>query len=162
MLIYQKIKKFLPIILGLIFILILVFFAWPEYQKNNFLKQEIETKQNMLINIQNNLALLENFEIDKINKILPNEPEIPELMIQLESLAQKNGLLLKSINFNKSTGQVMTTVKLAGSYQAFKNYLNDLEINLRITDVININFESPEQKMGSYNFNLTIRNYYGF
>lgn len=161
MLIYQKIKKFLPAILGLVLILVLIFLTWPEYQKFNAVSIEVKNKQQKLENHQKNLELLKSIkDINKIDKILPDEPEIPELMVQVEALAQKSGLILKTIDFKKGDGEITSNIKTAGSYQAFKKYLKFLESNLRLIDVVNISFESPEQG-NFYNFSLTIKSYYG-
>jgi len=81
-------------------------------------------------------------------------------MIQMETMASQNNLILKSINFTENTSSITAQTALAGTYQALKNYLKALENNLRLMDIVNLNFQAP--KDGSfYNFNLTIKSYYG-
>lgn len=146
---YQKIKKILPVILILVFILIFYFLSWPAYQQIQNTKKLIKIKQDALDTLQ---MLKELPALDKIDKILPDNPKIPELLVQLESLAQTHGMILKSIDFNKD--ELTAKMQIAGTYQNFKKYLKAVENNLRLLDITNLSFENND-------FNLTIKSYYG-
>lgn len=149
---YQKIKKFIPAVLILAGVLIFIFASWPAYQQFKNLQANNKTKQQEFLHQQKILQESKNLaNIDKLDKILPDKPEIPELIVQLEALASENGMILKSINFNKD--KLTAQVQLAGKYQAFKKYLQALESNLRLLDITNLSFQDN-------NFNLFIKAYH--
>jgi len=112
-------------------------------------------------------------ESQRIFFALPKEKDIPNLLIQFETLALTNGLLLELIRFGKidepekgissqrlseqsPQEPVQPTKKLAlrslpvdliisGSYSAFKKYLADLEKNIRSMDVHSIRLTTPTE-----------------
>ncbi|MFH1392294.1 MAG: type 4a pilus biogenesis protein PilO [bacterium] len=160
---YLKIKKFIPVLLILGFILILLFLIIPGQSKIKNLKLSIKAKQEALQNQEQQSQLFqelkESKKLEELNQILPSNPEVPELLLQLENMASQNNLILKSINFTESQNEITAQATLAGSYNALKNYIQALENNLRLIDLVSLNFQSP--KDGSYyNFNLTIKAYY--
>jgi len=122
-------------------------------------------------------------EADKLFLALPNEKDVPFLLVQFESLASSNGLLLDSISFEeiekKKTNIKETTVqdssqllylianiKINGSYDAFKNYLKALENGVRAIDVYSINFtpftnkSNPSAILDVFEFNIRAKAYY--
>lgn len=161
---YLKIKKFIPVLLILTSVLILFFFTMPVFNKIKNLRSIIKTKQTEFQNQQERLRSFEEFQktngFEKLNQILPNQPEIPELMMQLETMASQNNLILKTINFTEAQNEITGQITLAGSYQDLKNYLQALENNLRLIDVINLNFRAAKEE-SVYDFNLTLKAYYG-
>lgn len=70
-------------------------------------------------------------------------------------------------NFNVVVGQtktptyqiMSTTMDVSGSYEAFKDFLRDLESSVRITDVESLSF-SPTSGSSSFNFKLSLKTYY--
>lgn len=70
----------------------------------------------------------------------------------LPTLPQTSGLLPKTIN---DIGVMMT---IGGSYEAFKEFLADLESSVRITDVINITIAPVAGNQ--FNFTLRLTAYY--
>jgi len=159
-----KIKKFIPVFLILGFVLIIFFLVSPTYNEVKHLGSLIEIKQAALENQEQQNQLIQELkaskELEKLDQVLPDDPEVPELMIQLETMASQNNLILKSINFSENQGEIAAQVILAGSYQAFKNYLKAVENNLRLMDVVNLDFQAPKDS-SLYDFNLTIKAYYG-
>jgi len=127
-------------------------------------------------------------DIEKLSLALPKERDLPYLITQFESLASNNGLLLESIGFNdpsKNTTKrgekieedlegltalfpyLSFDIKLNGSYQGLRGYLESLENNIRSIDVVAINFSSEQQKeesagssSGIFKFNLKLVVYY--
>jgi len=161
---FLKIKKFIPALLILGFILIIFYLVSPTYNKVKNLRSLVKTKREVLQNQEKQQQLFQELkqskELEKLDQILPDNPEIPELMIQLETMASQNNLILKSINFTESQNEITSQIALAGSYNALKNYLKALENNLRLMDIVNLNFQAPKEN-SFYNFNLTIKSYYG-
>lgn len=110
-------------------------------------------------------------DIDKLEKILPEEKDIPGLFVQLQALAEDHGFLLTSVSIgdmpdntaNKksvATIQKMNiSINLIGrgtsSYTEVKNFLSALEYNLRLFDVNAVYF-SPD----SSEYSINIFTYY--
>jgi len=113
--------------------------------------------------------------VEKVLLALPEEKDLPQLLVQFEKIAVNNGLLLESIEFgeiskkeesdfirsikdyetlNQSKKMLSTfpnssvLLKVAGSYSAFKNYISALEKNVRSMDIYSIQF-SNDSKMRS-------------
>lgn len=160
---YLKIKKYIPVLLFFAFILILFILIFPAYNNIRDLRTMIKTKQEVLKNQKEQVQLFQELkqskELEKLDKILPDNPEIPELMIQLETMASQNNLILKSINFTESQDEITAQIVLAGSYNVLKNYLKALENNLRLMDVVSLNFQAPKES-SFHDFNLIIKAYY--
>jgi len=104
----------------------------------------------------------------KILEILPTEKDIPSVLIQLEVLANRNKLNMDSINISEpeKTGDinaveskvqtmVLNLALSGGNYFDLKNYLIDIEKNLRLMDIRSIMY-APASKT----YNLTIHTYY--
>lgn len=124
----------------------------------------------------------------KLNALLPEEPEIGNLLTVYESVAKRNGLSLVSIDFSggaqarsggaqaarqkdvlgKNQKIVKTVVSgaiplpvtqsLQGSYDAFRNYLGDLEFLLNLTDITDISFSPAD--LQNANFSIQGTTYY--
>lgn len=182
-------KNFLlVIILSAFLILALGFFIIikPKYDRVNKEYEEVEelkvnyrifydnfndTKD--LLSIYNDLS---SEDIEKVNKIIPSK-DLPEnLITELNSLINRNGLLMTSINIisdededsvkktsKKSKNEAVNTLPaqigtikvstniLGVDYNSFKNLVVVLENNLRIFDVESIGF-SPEAGACSLEF----------
>ncbi len=110
--------------------------------------------------------------VKDIVSVLPKEKDLPYLMNQFEVLAASNGLLLESLKFNEEieregkdsklsqkklnqTEEIIplfpylsVEIRLNGSYQGLKSYLEDLENSVRLMDVKEIGFRSERDKGG--------------
>jgi len=107
--------------------------------------------------------------IDRLNKILPTNAGSMKFILEMESIVQKNGMTLKSIdikekeerktsekvNFgdeNKSWETAPFSLRLSGSYKSFYSFLKDIEKNLRLTDITTLSFSAGEADF--YEFNV--------
>lgn len=110
-------------------------------------------------------------DVASFSKSIPDGQNIPELLVNLETLASENGLIFSGVNFKpkdlKAVGikTLIMEMKLKGSYPALKNYLEAMEKSLRIFDVISISFAgvAPGQigaKIDNLEFNLLVNTYY--
>jgi len=152
----------------LLFILILgcLIFILPKYksvskeindaklhQEETIFKQKSYLAQLNRLNVT--YGKITDEQKNKINKLLPEEPEAEKLMAQLEVLMRENGVPISSlfVKFdeeksenlnNKDIAEVNISISLAGlNYNTIKNLLNSIENNLRILDVRSLQF-SPE------------------
>jgi len=179
---------------ALVFFLIIPFWSSIQALKQELIlkKEEVTKIEELLTKTQQlNQEYQEvSADTEKIFLALPSEEDIPHLLVQFDSLAASNGLLFESIGFGKiageekgevsyneaqlSTGQVKRTissflslpldVKVMGSYDAFRLYVDALEKNIRSMDVNGIKFTSQkvgqEELSGIFNFGLLVDVYY--
>jgi hypothetical protein len=139
------------------------------------LQQEFTKRENYLRDLKKlaaNYQEVNQTDIEKLKKILPEEKDIPGLFVQLQALAEEYNFLLVNVSINESAeaAQKKTGVggikKLSislnlissgetGDYDELKEFLTTLEHNLRLFDVNAVYF-SPE----SPNYTLDIFTYY--
>ncbi|MDO8600526.1 MAG: hypothetical protein Q7R73_02820 [bacterium] len=117
-------------------------------------------------------------DITKLNQILPEGPEIGNLLSVYEALAKRNGLALISIDFSggaqvraggaqaarptsasnqkivkapSGDATLLPVVQnLQGSYDAFRRYLRDIEFLLNVTDITDISFSPSDLQNASF------------
>lgn len=124
-------------------------------------------------------------DLIKLKKILPEDPQIAELFVIAERLANRRGFSLSAIDIADSTqnsvnqtefpeGLHAMAISLAVSreitednpladdpYDAFKVFLDDLERNLRLFDVQTVSFSGiGEPNATSLSFNFTLTTYF--
>lgn len=169
-------------------VLIATLFILPAYQEAKVLRQEVASEEDSLQRKKDLIsqieALTEKFQqsqdkVEKINLIVPQDPNIPEAIIQLESLAARSGMILGSIDLGaQKSGQLqrrgedisdeetsedglryktlLMKQKVIGSYSSFKNYLKAVEENMRLIDVVSVIFSSPGSEDGRSVFEYTL------
>jgi len=151
--------------------------------------QEISQElDNLIINkdqLISSVNRISKENLDRMDVALPSNKKAAELLVFFESVAGKNSLVLKNIdleekilaertslgnprpgsaiaNTNRPSGEVNElpiTMNLLGGYDSFKNFLRDLEQNLRIIDVENINF-SATSNSSVFTFGIKVKTYY--
>ncbi|MAF20837.1 MAG: hypothetical protein CMI55_04115 [Parcubacteria group bacterium] len=152
---------------------LIFFFMAPTWSSIKLLRPEVTQLEQKVVGLEELLAetqqLKEKYqqieqEASKIALAIPQEEDLPYLLVQFEVLAASNGLLLESIGFSQTdeeakspqqktsqkTNQSKKTnpflksssvnLSISGSYSAFKNYLVALENNIRSMDVYSISF----------------------
>ncbi|NQT49899.1 type 4a pilus biogenesis protein PilO [Candidatus Kuenenbacteria bacterium] len=163
-----------------ILILAFAYCVYNVYDVNiNEMKLIVQQKQQVLAEKENELSELKsakvNYEgieesVQKMLMVLPSEKELSSIFVQLDALAYKNNLSLDTVDIAESQeldgenikSQKPTLKKLAltlsltgGDYYTLKNFLIDVEKNLRLLDVKALIYEPLA---GSYN--LTMNTYY--
>ena len=191
---FMRYFKILPLAL-IIIILILGYFILikPKYNKiRNEIETTIRQKEdnyqtyegyfNKLNDLKRAYNKIDTNNLQKINYLLPSEPEAEEILVQLESIVLRNGLLLSSVRLDwekaepqgesrkpaalgenseegemlQEIGRVRATLGVTGAdYTALKNLLKTLENNLRLIDVESIVFSPDEDTV-----TLTMSFYY--
>ena len=100
----------------------------------------------------------------KVSGIVPVDLGVPDVFVQTDAIASKNGLVLVSIDAvpddksNTSAGRKTIRVSAnvaGGTYPQFKAFLADLENALRLSDAQTVVFSS-----GSGNFGIVFKTYY--
>lgn len=111
--------------------------------------------------LQNNLSLS-----------LPIEEEVPNIVNQLQGIAKLSGVVIESVSLQRlpikpsRSGNLVTpvgtmeiTMSLKSPYESLKLYLEGIETNIRIMDVVSINIEGgATSEILSYT--LVVKTYY--
>jgi hypothetical protein len=119
--------------------------------------------------------------VEQVNTTVPISPEVPSILVMLESLAKQNGVFLTSFSPQQlgapgsqgasssgdkssagtanppGTNSVEVTANFRGPYPSLLNFLYNLERSQRITDVKSITVTSTS---GSLEGNITFKSYY--
>jgi len=170
---------FLLIIIGsaaAVFLIIIV----PKYDAIKVMQTENDSYKSSLATAtqlkQSRDALMGKYnsiakaDLDNIQILLPDSVNNIKLIIQIDSIATKNGLTsLRSVDYNaekdSSTegssgaapvgaagkapyGEFTMTFSTSGTYKNFLTFLSDIEQNLRIVDVKSISFSSAGESGG--------------
>lgn len=166
---------FLLIIIGSaigVFVLIIV----PKYDAAQAMQLENDSYKSSLATAtqlkQSRDALMGKYnsiakaDLDNIQILLPDSVNNIKLIIQIDSIATKNGLTsLRSVDYNAEKdastdgssggapvgavakapyGEFTMTFSTSGTYKNFLAFLADIEQNLRIVDVKSITFSSAD------------------
>jgi Tfp pilus assembly protein PilO len=113
-------------------------------------------------------------DLDNLKKLLPDHIDNVQLILDLNNIAKKYGMTLKGIKVetgpdsafeqgsttNKSSyGTIAVSFKVASDYPTFVSFLQDVERSLRIVDITDLTFTTPE-KTTNYDFGITIKTYW--
>ena len=162
----SKRDRHLSILLAIIILIIGFFLLRPNIKNIQSLQNQKFTLENENIILEKRLANLKelgkNFEaikdreeIKKLPLLLPKGPDIPNLLINLESLAQAKGLILSSVDieptrtWREELESTEIRVEFSGKidYQLFKTLLQTLENNLRLFEVLNFSFKPLQSSL---------------
>jgi len=186
------IKDIVSIVLILAFIGIVVFLDVPGVQGVLQTRKDIEIQKQTLIDDQIFLAKVNELtkiykdnkeSIDKIDLILPLKEDIPNLIVQVESLVFEQGLILDKLEVSTPTEDGGGTINLedvrankessvskyktltislgfTGDYSALKNFLKATEENMRLIDIESIGVSPESENMGIFRFDLSLKTYY--
>lgn len=180
-------KSLVPTILILIAIGVFYTFVNPHWQATKVLLSEKDqydqalTKSKELQRIRGDLLAQYNAmnrgDLDKLKKILPDNVDNVQLLIDLQSIASRYNISIKNVK-NVNTGVVSVDGKkpevaeaknvkyksadlgftASATYSDFKSFLSELEKSLRLIDVTKITFVSNDS--GRYDFDIGIRAYW--
>lgn len=110
-----------------------------------------------------------------ITVLLPDEQNLAQSLNQINGLIGISGLSPDRISVNqlairpslgssivKSIGTLRFEVKILGNYQNFKSFLQKLETNIGIFDVVSVKVEPPGRgtSTGIFNYTAVIDSYY--
>lgn len=99
-----------------------------------------------LLKINDDFKNISATQLKRIEALLPSEAGGEELLLQLESIAANNGVLLTSLKFEKldekrEVSVLKINLSLSGvDYVSVKNLLSAIEKNLRLINVTSLNF----------------------
>ncbi len=90
-------------------------------------------------------------EIEKLSQVVPTKKSIQEIVAMVESAGSVNGLNIVSVaatggvstNTNVPYDRVNFEVEFSGSYPSFYGFLDTIEKNLRLLDVVSFDISPP-------------------
>ncbi|MCL5795162.1 MAG: type 4a pilus biogenesis protein PilO [Patescibacteria group bacterium] len=85
-------------------------------------------------------------EVNILSVAAPSTDQMPEILIQLQALAQKSGLEINSIQPNTaSTKSLAVNLGVKGGFPNMLIFLQNLEKNIRIMQVKTVNLASTQK-----------------
>ncbi|MEK7579583.1 MAG: type 4a pilus biogenesis protein PilO [Patescibacteria group bacterium] len=151
-------------------ILIFFFLVMPSFDKTLMIRASMKDREDILREaeqISKKIVDLDREiesrrqEVEKLDRLLPAEKEIPELLSSIESIVSASGMILSEMNLSEVPGQseirkINGNMKLNGSYASFINFLDLFEKNLRLTEVATLDV-AAQLIEGSRALNFDIR-----
>lgn len=134
-------------------------------------KEEIKTLvEKEKINLQQIKYLKLKFEkskdlFQKAEILVPEDFDIPYLMLSLQTLSAHNGIIWENISFGEIVSEkefplekLKISLKLVGKYNDFKNFLDALWKNLPFFDIksIRISPTNEEKKLKLYRYSIEL------
>jgi Tfp pilus assembly protein PilO len=116
-------------------------------------------------------------DIEKLQRMLPANPDNVKLILEIDGLAKSQNLLLQNVKIQQSDDQKNAAVRQAGkatnpdigtltlefsttgSYPGYVAFISSLERNLRIMNLKKITFIAPEDKT-NYQYQTTVETYW--
>lgn len=144
-----------------------------EYQKALNQSRDILAKRSELADKYNNFKPA---DLKSLEKLLPNYVDNIKLILDMNGIAKKYGMNLKSIKVNdgkldpnvtsnqkigpssSSYSSIAMSFKVSASYENFVKFMRDLEQSLRIVDVTSLSFRANPD--GVYDYSVSIRTYW--
>lgn len=179
----RTLSPFLSIIVAIV---LFVFFIKPTYYEAVALRADsleyreaVSKYKEFTTILEEKIAEKERYISDeeKLNLFLPEETDSTQLLVDLKSLANRNGLLFGNIvvvegealgmeeegedsEIDVRARLVPTDISfdLIGTYSQFKSFLEDLESSQVLFEVTSLTFDTTEQKMFQQ-FSFTVRTY---
>ncbi len=158
-------------------------FIQPTYSEIQELRGERAAKESLLNDYKSTAEALNNLlqqykdiaEIqDTLSESLPLGEHAPEVFNQLQGIATSNNLRIDSVSFQylpidygeknsilRPLGTLRISMKMAGTYDNLKTFLEAIETNIRILDVVTLSLEGGAiARNPALNYNLIVDTYY--
>ncbi len=139
---------------------------------------EISKRQDYLRQLEKlvqNYQQINQAQIARLEHILPEQKDVAGLFVQFETLAKKNNFVLAGITITEAADEAsqgksktnpplikklnvslnLVGVEISNSYNEVKNFLDDVEKNLRLFDVNAVYFDAD-----STNYSVELFTYY--
>lgn len=114
---------------------------------------------------------MDQADIDKLTKLLPNNIDNIRLIIDIDDMARNYNMRIR--NFKTDTGEVKDTIgrdtspygtltlsfTTTAAYNTFLAFMRDLERSLRVIDVVGIEFKSSDTNQ-LYDYTVTVKTYW--
>lgn len=128
-------------------------------------KKTLEEKKSIAEDLQGILTKYNAKEEDfkKLDGMVSPSPDLISLLIQFDKLALESGVIMEEISFeklvessSKNFGVFPVNLKISGSYDCLKNYLEAIAKNLSLMDVETVEVSGDSESMS---FSLKVNTY---
>ena len=189
-------KNILPVILIGLSVTGFFMFTSPLYKQLTDMAIEISSYNDALNNAQaidnqrdvltKKYNAIDSSNLDKLQKLLPDSVNNIRLILEIEELARPYGMVLKDIKYAVTTDASKTPTQggtptsdtakdygdwdlefsTQGIYANFLSFVKDLESNLRIVDLVNVDFSSDNGTgvnpgtQEAYKYSVKIKTYW--
>ncbi|MDD5318756.1 MAG: type 4a pilus biogenesis protein PilO [Candidatus Pacebacteria bacterium] len=131
---------------------------------------KLRAKRDLLVQDYNNIP---DASIQRLQKALPDGVNNVGLVLDINDIASKYGMIIKGIQINQETagsgavvlgpdskpyGSITLSFSVTTSYETFQLFLHDLESSLRVVDLTSLSFASNKDNL--YTYSLTIQTYW--
>ncbi|MFC1594827.1 hypothetical protein ACFL3E_00155 [Patescibacteria group bacterium] len=141
---------------------------FKELEDVNERVRDVRASRDDLLKRYNDIPLS---KIELLDLLIPKEVKKAEVLIEIDDLTSKYGLVLKNLTFSDDVANLKekntlgfrklnTTFSFLGSYASFRAFLDAVERNIHLTEVDSINITSSGEGV-LLNFSMRIHNYYG-
>lgn len=143
------------------------FYIYPNIDGLKQLNTQVEAKISEISKYQDNISALNilknqysqiSGQISKLGLAIPADADMPNLLTQVEYMANSSGMKLNSIQPGKETakGVVPVTINLKGDFTGLNNFVTMLEKNIRPANIKTINIASVSNEESLLNITLSI------
>ena len=172
--------------ISLIIISVIAFFSFidPTYKEVQVLEAENSqfdealTRSKELQSIRDELLSRYNTfsteDLNRIEKLLPDNVDNVRLILDLDSIASKYGMLIKDVSISNeqkeviretvqmddALGEIGLNFRVTSPYPDFKKFISDLEQSLRIVDISALSFKASDNSSGLIDFSVSIKTYW--
>lgn len=180
-------KSFTPFLLILIAIILFFMFTDPTYKQVMDLRaqqreyNDVLTKSRDLLakrkTLQDKYNSFSTADVDRLRKLLPDGVDNVKLIIDIDEIAKRYGLTIRSVRLDDSKvksgskdsiatitageakyGAIPMGFSVNADYNTFIKFLQDLEGSLRLVDVVNISLKPSAT--GLYSFDVSLKTYW--
>ncbi len=141
-----------------------------EEQRKIELLQEYKAKADSLVQKYNEMGE----DVNKINLALPSKAETAQVLATLNAISGKNKISFDSLSFQEGKSKDLPYLEIKTSftttYDNFKKWLDDIEKDIRITDIRKVDLQfifpssstsgSKSTATSSLKINVVLRYYY--
>lgn len=140
--------------------------------------QSVLKNVSAIVSLRDNLVVtysaIPKIETERMGKVLPDNIDIVRLALDLDSMASRYGISIKSIQTSVGVSRDASLIVLPeyannyevatvsfsfiSTYENFKGFLADIEKSLRIMDVKSISFQISDS--GFYEYRVSIETYW--
>jgi Tfp pilus assembly protein PilO len=126
--------------------------------------------KNKIVELQKIESSISQADLEKLNKFIPSHIDSVNLLIDINNIASKQGMIIKNVKVRsasdlantdttKTTGQskilpTYMSFSVSGNYQALTSFLSDLSNSLRVIDPVSLSFAVDEKGLNQYNFEI--------
>jgi len=179
-------KNIIPILVSIISIAAFVLVVQPQYTEIKEMQiQETELEdvldnarklQSLRDDLLEKRQMIANSDVRRLEKLIPESADNVKLILEFEQIADRYNLSIEAAsatkdsedgeevqNFDVDTndyGVVTLDFSINGGYSEFISFIQDVEKNLRITDIRSIDISPPGGEDTNYSYTLTVDTYW--